>query len=118
MSDKLSPAGPPLRVLGEVQLDAPIIPGVLEKRFTGNVIKSSLTPSVKNVENWIAKNTGAVTVTNFLDGQEGQRLYILGDGFTTLQHGTKIFMQGGANLLLASSKAYMFVRLSSAWYQI
>ena len=118
MADKLQTAGTPTRIEGEVQFDAATTSSVLEKRFTGRLTKASTTPSVKNCENWITQNTGAVTVTNFTEGQDGQRLHIVGDGQTTLKHGTKMFMQGGADLLLATNKAYMLLRINGFWYQI
>ena len=111
-------AGLPFRVEDEVRFDAAPAFAALDKRSFSTIQKAAVTPSVKNCEFWQAQNTGAVTITNFIDGQPGQRLYILGDGQTTLQHGTKMFMQGGADLLLAASRMYLLVYLNSAWYQI
>lgn len=62
-------------------------------------------------------NTGSVTITDFLYGQEGQELVIYGDGFTTITHGTKIKTSTAANKLLATLKTYRFTRFSSVWVE-
>jgi len=82
---------------------------VLDKRLVAHLKKSSTTPDVKNVEYWHAKNTGAISITKFLNGQEGQHLYILGDSQTTLVHGTGIDTIAGANLLMLTDKMYHFI---------
>lgn len=115
--------GLPERTQVERFIEAPETRYVLEKKMVANVTKSETTPSVKNVEYWRARNTGAVTVTNFIDGQEGQHLYLVGDGQTTLQHGSDIETQSGSNLLLALNKAYHFIYLKDTsdvlkWRQI
>lgn len=105
------------RVEAETVFEAPITHLVLPKQFVGKVKKTVTTPSVKNVERFITENSAPVTITDFLDGQDGQRLWILGDGQTTLDHGTKMFMAGGADLLLAADKVYNFIRMNGKWYQ-
>lgn len=112
----------PERVVGEVIIEAPQSETVLGKRFVKNLKKSDTTPDVSNTEVCRAKNTGAVTVTNFTGGADGQRLWILGDGFTTLQHGTNIFTFAAANLLLLANKVYALVGYLNVagkviWYQ-
>lgn len=108
----------PERVTNEMIFEAPVTFLALPKRFVGRVPATALTHSVRNVEHLITQNTGAITVTNFTDGQEGQDLYILGDGFTTLQHGTKIFLSGAADLLLDADKVYHLKRLNNKWYEV
>lgn len=108
----------PERVSNERIIEAPETRLVLDKRMVGKFPVGATTVSVLNVEYWIAQNTGAVTITNFTNGQEGQHLYIQGDGNTTLQQGATIETIAGANLLLANNKAYHFVRLSNVWRQI
>ena len=96
--------GLPVRITSEQHFEAPRTDLVLPKRFVGRMPKKATTVSVKDVEHWMTQNTEAVTITDFTNGQEGQDLYILGDGFTTLTHGTNIFLIGTANLLLAVNK--------------
>lgn len=108
----------PERVTREQIAEAPITQLVLEKRFVGKLKIADTTPDVPNVEHWDAQNVGAVTVTNFLRGQDGQHLYIRGDGQTTLQHGTSIFTNTGANKLLANNLIYHLVRRAGKWYEV
>ena len=79
--------------------------------------KTSVTPSVANLETWIAANTGAVTITNFMKGAVGQRIKILGDGFTTIANNTVIKTNTGANKLLAVNKVYRFTYINNIWYE-
>ncbi len=81
-----------------------ILPEQLQSSFALN----DTTPSVKNACTWIAQNTAPVSVTNFDDGQPGQPIRILGDGFTTIVNGTNIFTNTGANKLLAANRVYTF----------
>ncbi|PIQ16432.1 MAG: hypothetical protein COW67_03020 [Flavobacteriales bacterium CG18_big_fil_WC_8_21_14_2_50_32_9] len=107
----------PKRHVNEQIFEAPITFLTLPKRFVGKLAKSDTTPKVRNVEHWVTKNTVPVTVTDFLDGQEGQSLKIVGDGMTTLQHTPNIFTKGGANLLLAANTLYILEFIQGKWYQ-
>lgn len=89
----------------------------IPQSFIGKIPVGATTISVKNVEHWIAQNTGAVTITTMDDGQEGQSLHILGDGNTTLQSNAGISLLSGADTLLASGQVYQFKRLNNIWYQ-
>lgn len=75
------------------------------------------TISVLNVERVRLRNTGAVTVTNLTNGQEGQSVIFLGDGFTTFQNNSNIGTNTAANKLLAAGAAYTFTRLNSKWIE-
>lgn len=108
----------PEQVQHEQIIETPERRLVLPIKLVGKILKTETTPSVKNVEHWIAQNTGAVTVTDFKEGQEGQDLFILGDGQTTLTHGTNIFLIGAANLLLLTNTVVHLKRLNNKWYQI
>jgi len=108
----------PERKTSEIISEAPATHLVLDKSFVRKLKKSDTTPSVLNTELCIAQNTGAVTVTDFLEGAEGQHLYILGDGFTTVADNTKIFTNTGANKLLATELFYHFIRFGSVWVEI
>lgn len=77
----------------------------------------STTPDVLNRQYFLS-HASATTVTNFLNGQDGQHLYILGNGNTTLTHGTNIFTTTGANKVLAANLMYHLVCHDSKWYEI
>lgn len=108
----------PEQIQHEQLIETPTRYLVLPTKAVGKILKTLTTPSVKNVEHWIAQNTGAITITNFTEGQEGQDLFILGDGFTTLDHGTNIFLTGAAPLLLPVNTVTHLKRINSKWYQI
>ncbi len=63
------------------------------------------------------KNTTPVTFTNFTGGIGGHRISILGDGFTTIPHGTSFFNAGNASLLLATNTITSYVWNNGVWYQ-
>lgn len=55
------------------------------------------------------QNTGPLTVTNFVGGQPGQVLHILGDGNTTLQNNITIKTATGVDELLQNGTYYSFL---------
>lgn len=85
--------------------------------ISDNLEPTSTTPSVERRTRFTCVNTGAVTVTDFLNGSDGQEIVLLGDGFTTVQHGTNIFTSTAANKLLAANKVYRFTRFNNKWYE-
>lgn len=106
------------RITSEQRIEVPQVPLVLDKKFIGQLAAGTATPDVMNVENWKATNTAPQLVTNFLRGQDTQELLIEGDGFTTLDHGTNIFMTAAVDLLLAANTIYHFVYRSGKWIQV
>ena len=89
------------------------VPVELPQKF----IATDTTPSVKNHRKWIANNAGATTVTQFDDGQNGQEIKILGDGFTTVANNANIKTNTAANKLLAANKVYTFVKFGTLWVE-
>jgi hypothetical protein len=78
---------------------------------------ATTTISVLNTERVKLQNTGAVTLTDFLYGAEGQQISVLGDGFTTVTHGSLIKTNTAANKLLAANTVYSFTRFNSVWVE-
>lgn len=78
---------------------------------------ANTTPVVTNITRFLALNTGPITVTNFLHGQSGQEIKILGDGYTTIAHNSSIATNTGANKLLAANKVYTFTLFANKWYE-
>lgn len=107
----------PETVSRQQQIEAPQAQLVLPTRYIGNLKKASVTPSVKNVEHWKAVNTAAVTITDFLDGQDGQSLYILGDAHTTIANNANIKTNTAANKLLAALVVYHFTMFDGVWIE-
>lgn len=90
----------------EVHFEDMVSRNVLEKRNIHRLLEA--TPNVLNREFFECANSSPITVTDFLNGSPGQRLYILGDGNTTIEHGTFIFTSTGLDKLLAQFKVYCF----------
>ena len=90
---------------------------VLPKYLVGRLKKDDTTPSVKNVECVSASGT-VVTITNFKDGKSGQHLYILGDGTSTVEHGTRIKTKDLTDRLLDVDIVYHFVNINGFWYEV
>lgn len=88
----------------------------LPKVFVNKWPAASPTPSVANLNSHQAGGS-VVTVTNFANGQEGQHISVLGDGATTVQHGTNIFTNSGADKLLAANMVYRFTLFNKIWYE-
>jgi hypothetical protein len=101
----------------EQVVSAPRTDLVLAKTFVGNFQPGDTTPSVKNVTVFKAINIAPVTITNFVGGQSGQAISVLGDGMTTLTHGIFITCNTGANKLLLVGKIYRFTLIGAMWYE-
>ena len=100
----------------EVVFNAPSRFSQLPTKDAGTFVAADTTPSVANVEFWIAAGT-VVTITDFDDGATTQILYILGDGDTTISHNANIKTNTGANKLLAADRLYIFAHINGVWYE-
>ncbi len=108
----------PTRITAEQAIEAPQTKLIADREFIGTFKAADATPSVANLKTFKAGNTVANNLTYFDDGQDGQPISILGDGFTTVVHDvTKLKTNTGANKLLAADKVYRFTRFSSIWVE-
>lgn len=108
----------PERIPHEQIIEAPQTKTTLDKLFVSSIRAGDTTPSVLNVTLFRANNSAPLTITNFDDGQEGQTIKILGDGQTTIQHGTRIFTKTVADELLATNLVYHFTKFGANWYEV
>lgn len=81
---------------------------ILPEQLQSSFAPGDTTPTVQNSCPWVAQNIAPVNVTNFDNGQPGQTIKVLGDGFTTVVDGTNIFTNTGANKLLVANRVYTF----------
>lgn len=102
------------RLNEDVVIEAPQTPSALDKQFPLRFHPGDATPSVKNLTRFKANGT-PVTITQFDDGQNGQRIYILGDGQTTVASNANI--RRSTSGALASERIYTFTRIDSVWYE-
>lgn len=95
-----------IRIKGEVHFEDVVSRNVLEKNDV-QPLRGTL-PNVLNRRFFECDNTNPITITDFSNGAPGQRLYVLGDGNTTIEHGTFIFTNTGVDKLLDQNKVYKF----------
>jgi hypothetical protein len=106
------------RIESEQVINAQETRNALAKQFIRLAKLGDPTPSVMNVERLEFRNTAPLTVTNFDEGQNGQRLEILGDGNTTIQNNARIVCASGADTLLDAGSTYSFTRYTDGvWHQ-
>lgn len=75
------------------------------------------TPSVNGLS--IALTTGTTTITDFLDGQEGQVLVVLSQNALTITNGTNIFLSGAADFVMTNKDSLTVVQKADGfWYEI
>jgi len=68
-------------VARETVAAAPRFPAAIDSQLFEFFDGSSTTPDVANIQYVVFQNTApGFTVTNFLNGQDGQHLYVMGDG--------------------------------------
>ena len=106
------------QIHNQIQVEAPTKNLVLPTSFASKFIKGDTTPSVNNVNIWQTQNTSPLIITQFDYGQDGQTIYILGDGFTTVAQNANIFNASGNPTLLAANVAYTYTRIAGIWYQL
>ena len=106
----------PVRQTSPVIKEAPDTNLVLPTSFVGTLTPGSGTPNVNNVNYWIAGNQ-SVVITNFLQGQPGQSIFILGDGASTVANNANISTRSGMNTLLSKGLVYHFVLFGTTWSQ-
>lgn len=95
------------------QVEAPTSNLLLPVQYVGVLTKGSATPSILNCVRWKAMNTAPVNIVDFKNGQPGQEIKVLGDGFTTVNNNTKIKNNTGANKLLAVNKVYTWTKFDT-----
>lgn len=100
----------PVRFLSRVSFEE------LPEAPVTQVQDSATTFSALNGTRFQFTNSGAVSVTDITDGQDGQLVLLLGDGQTTLVDNTRLEL--GANLLLAVDKIYPLMYMTSKWHTL
>ena len=64
-------------------------------------------------------NAGAVSITTFDDGEDGQVInLIFGDANTTVVDGATVQLAGGVDFTSAANKTLSLIKRSAAWYQL
>lgn len=96
-------------------INAQSVFNVLPKRNIDKAPVGNTIIRVGNIEHITTHNTGAVTVTDFSYGADGQEIVLLGDGNTTVQENLNIVTNVG-DLLLEVGKVYRFVNFQNIWY--
>lgn len=119
MRQKLStPTGEPLRVADPVQFVGTVQFTELPEQPIQRVAVGLTTPNVLNVTRLAFFNTVKTDISNFLNGQEGQEIILLGDNFTEVLNNTNITNHTGAAVKLDAGVAYKWCYMLSKWRQV
>lgn len=90
----------------------------LPKEFAFEVLSGITTPDVINRTLIILNNSGATSITDFLNGQFGQTIRVLAlDANTTINNNSTVKTNTGANKLLVANKIYTFTYYNNVWYE-
>jgi hypothetical protein len=80
---------------------------------------NSTTPSVLRAGLYLASNSSATSITNFINGVDGQVLMITAEnGNTTLVNGATLRLAGAVNQTMAQRDGITLVKNGSEWRQI
>lgn len=109
--------GEPVVINDELQVMGPVSFAELPSIDVSSLPELDTTPSVLNLPVVTLQNTGALNITNFDDGQPGQTIKVLGDGFSTVVDGAFIKTNTGANKLLLADIIYTFTYINTIWYE-
>jgi hypothetical protein len=112
------PTGEQIRVADPVRFEAQVEFAEIPEHPVSTMGLSDTTPSVLNLLRIKFNNSVPITVTDLLDGQNGQQITILGDGKTTLQDNTRINTITGNDYLLATNTTYLFTFYDGVWVQL
>jgi hypothetical protein len=78
------------------------------------------TPNVEGYINWEATYTNNTTITNFDNALYGQKIVLKAGvpGTITIEHGTNIWTNTGANKDLDPNMMYMFIKSGNFWFEL
>lgn len=80
-------------------------------------LANSATPSVSGGD--IFLTGGTTTITNFTNGQTGQKITILSEHAVTITDGTNIFLAGSTSFVMASTDSLQLIRKADGkWYEV
>ena len=80
---------------------------------------ADLTPSVKHGNLFLITNSGATSITDFDDAEDGQLIELhFADANTTLVDSAALVMAGGANKNFAATDVCVLRSRSGVWYEI
>src|SRR3982750_2439386 len=106
------------RTESEQVVNAQATVNALAKQFIMLAKVGDPSPSVMNVERLQFRNTTGVVITRFDNGQNGQRIELLGDGHTIIQNNARIVTADGSDLTLDEGVVFAFTRFADGvWHQ-
>jgi hypothetical protein len=79
---------------------------------------NSATPAVGSARTVVTNNSAPTTITNFLNGRDGQHIFILVGTNDTIQHNGTIHTSGAANIAGAAGMVVGLLRIGSTWQEV
>jgi hypothetical protein len=90
--------------------------GTIAENVITTFSANATTPSVTDNTQFVTANSNPTTVTNFTDGFNGQRIFVLvNDTNTSFGTGSIKTSTGGA-VAATSGRVYTFIRFGNLWY--
>lgn len=119
MRQKLStPTGEPLRVADPVRFEGTVQFAELPEQPIQRVAVGLTTPNVLNVTRLAFFNTVKTDISNFLNGQEGQEIILLGEGQTEVLNNTNIVNHSNSAVKLTTGAAHKWCLMLGKWRQV
>lgn len=97
-------------------IQAPVSHEILPFTIVDTFKSGVSTPNISHREIFKSPSS-STTITNFLGGQEGQTIKILGNGNLTVSNNANIKTNTGANKVLVANKVYTFTLIANVWYE-
>lgn len=87
--------------------------------YAPEVIISGATPSVGDAQRYIVQNGSATTITNLLNGHDGQMVYLVLDANTSVAHNSNINLSASRTLPPdAEGNVVQLVRTGGKWMEV
>ena len=113
-----TPTGNLLRVADPVRFEGTVQFAELPEQPIDEVEVGELTPSVLNITRLHFSNTTKTVITNFLYGQEGQEIILLGEGHTEVANNANIVNHSSSDVKLTAGAAHKWCFMLGKWRQV
>jgi hypothetical protein len=113
-----TPTGDQLRIADSVRFEGTVVFAELPEQPIEEVEVGELTPNVLNITRLHFSNTTKTVLTNFLNGQEGQEIILLGEGYTEVANNANIVNHSASDVKLTNGAAHKWCYMLGKWRQV